>query len=179
MKELFEKLTEDFKDGEYAHAYMESHAVYRLAAQVHALRKQRGWTQRQLAEKSGIAQERISKIESADFSSLTMSTLNKFARAFDVDLSICFQSFTKGILDVANLSSDQLKVEEREADLESLCRMNYVLRGDGNILIYDVPQGVSVITQSQELSMDQLMPDMEWQALGDAIQPEIRVAQGC
>jgi transcriptional regulator with XRE-family HTH domain len=117
MKEFFNRLKQDFADKEYAHSYMESHAVSRLAAQVHALRIQRGWSQEQLAEHSGVAQTRISKIESADFDSLTMSTLRKFSRAFDVNLHIAYEPFTQGILDIANLRKEQLEVASREEDL--------------------------------------------------------------
>ena len=117
MKKFFNRLKSDFADKEYAHIYMESHAVSRLAAQIHALRIQRKWSQEQLAAYSGIAQERISKIESADFDSLTMKTLQKFSRAFDVNLHVAFEPFSRGILDVANLNSEQLEVKSREEDL--------------------------------------------------------------
>lgn len=119
MKEFFNSLKQDFADKDYAHSYMESHVVSRLAAQIHALRNQRGWSQEQLAALSGIAQERISKIESADFDSLTMKTLQKFSRAFDVNLHIAFEPFSLGILDVANLNREQLEVKSREEDLVS------------------------------------------------------------
>jgi transcriptional regulator with XRE-family HTH domain len=117
MKEFFNRLKQDFSDKKYAHNYMESHAVSRLAAQIYALRKQRGWSQEELAAQSGIAQESISKIESANFNSLTMKSLQKFARAFDVNLNVSFESFSRGILDVANLNREQLEVKSREVDL--------------------------------------------------------------
>lgn len=117
MKKFFNRLKKGFGDKEYAHSYMESHAISRLAAQIHALRKQRGWSQEQLAAQTGIAQERISKIESADFYSLTITTLRKFSRAFDVNLHIAFEPFSRGILDVANLNREQLEVKRREDDL--------------------------------------------------------------
>lgn len=117
MKEFFNRLKSDFADKEYAHSYMESHAVSRLAAQILALRNQRGWSQEQLAAHSGIAQERISKIESADFDSLTMKTLQKFSKAFDINLHIEFEAFSRGILDVANLNRERLEVKSREEDL--------------------------------------------------------------
>lgn len=119
MKEFFNQLKKDFSDKEYAHGYMESHAVSRLAAQIYALRKQRGWSQEDLAAQTGIAQERISKIESANFDSLTMKSLKKFSRAFDVNLHISFESFSRGILDVANLNREQLEVKSRKEDLSA------------------------------------------------------------
>lgn len=124
MKEFFNRLKLEFSDKEYAHSYMESHAVSRLAAQIYALRKQRGWSQEKLAAETGIAQETISKIESANFNSLTMKTLHKFSRAFDVNLHIAFESFSLGILDVANLNREQLEVISREDDLATSFTIN-------------------------------------------------------
>lgn len=119
MNELLKSLSDEFADADFAHGYMESHSVSRIAAQIFALRKQRGWSQADLAEKSGLAQERISKIESADFDSLTMKTLHKFSRAFDVDLRIGFEPFSAGILDVVKLSPSRLEVCSRLVDLKS------------------------------------------------------------
>jgi transcriptional regulator with XRE-family HTH domain len=117
MKEFFNRLKQEFSDKDYAHSYMESHAVSRLAAQIYALRKQRDWSQEELANRTGIAQETISKIESANFNSLTMKTLQKFSKAFDVNLHIGFQPFSRGILGIANLNPEQLMVKSREEDL--------------------------------------------------------------
>lgn len=120
MSELAKKLLKEFEDKEYAHAYMESHVISRIAAQVHALRKQRKWSQVQLASKAHLAQERVSKIESADFDSLTLKTLRKFSEAFDVHLHVEFVSFSKGILDVLNIDPKRLEVCGREDDLAQL-----------------------------------------------------------
>lgn len=125
MKELLDKLTNEFSDRDYAHAYMESHAVSRIAAQIHAIRKQRGWSQIRLAHEAGIAQERVSKIESADFDSLTMKTLQKFARAFDCHLNVSYVPFSKGILDTTNLSPERLTVHPREQDLAACKRKSF------------------------------------------------------
>lgn len=117
MNKITGRLTEEFADKEYAHSYMESHTISRIAAQIHAMRKDRGWSQKDLSERSGIAQERISKIESADFNSLTLTTLRKFSRAFDVDLQIALIPFSKGISDVATMTKSNLVIADRESDL--------------------------------------------------------------
>jgi len=137
MKELLDRLLEEFNDREYAHAYMESHAVSRLAAQVYAIRKMRGWSQEELAKESGIAQERISKIESADFDSLTITTLKKLSRAFDVSLRVAFQPFNEGMLDVVNMTPQRLEVKTREVSLAEF-RDNCVrIDRDGNLISVD------------------------------------------
>lgn len=119
MKSSIEEMSEDFANGEFAHAYMEGHRASRIAAQIYALRKDRGWSQAELAQRAGIAQERVSKIESADFESLTLKTLYKFARAFDIDVKISFEAFSAGILDATQLSPQRLVVPERTKDLEN------------------------------------------------------------
>jgi len=118
MNELIKTLSSEFNDKEYAHAYMESHAVSRIAAQIYALRKQRNLSQEQLSALTGIPQEKISKIESADFESVTMKTLQKFSRAFDINLKISYESFSEGIKDIVNLTKDVLEVKSRVEDLQ-------------------------------------------------------------
>lgn len=154
MKEFFNRLKSDFADKEYAHSYMESHAVSRLAAQIHALRNQHGWSQEQLAAHAGIAQERISKIESADFDSLTMKTLQKFSRAFDINLYIAFEPFSRGILDVANLSREQLEVKSREEDLAtSFINHTVFVHGGGEWKAINHLRPVANVTPRQPLKL--------------------------
>lgn len=159
MSELAKRLTGEFADKEYAHAYMESHAASRIAAQVHALRKQRKWSQQQLAERAGIAQERISKIECADFSSLTLSTLHKLARAFDVDVRVSFESFSRGILDIINLNPKALEVASRPVALKAFEDTRLKIGMDGGWQLVD-PNNVvrlRIITQTTSAS-----PRGEW-----------------
>ena len=132
MKELLDKLTSEFADREYAHAYMESHLVTRLAAQIYALRKQRGWSQEKLARESGIAQETISKLESGEFDSITLKTLRKFSRAFDVHMHASFVPFSTGILDTSNLTPRRLEALPRELDLISCQQKTFRINFNGD-----------------------------------------------
>lgn len=154
MKEFFKRLRDEFlEDKDYAHSYMASHAVSRIAAQIHALRKQRGWSQEQLSEQTGIAQERISKIESADFNSITLKTLHKFSKAFDVNLNISFEPFSRGILDVANLTKDKLEVKNRIDDLSrSFTDRAIVVKSDGEWKHIDYLMSVSKISPPVKLN---------------------------
>ncbi|WMP15655.1 helix-turn-helix domain-containing protein [Thiothrix lacustris] len=122
MSVLVNRLVDDFADKDYAHSYMESHTISRIAAQIYALRKQRNWSQKELAKRADITQERVCKIECGDFTSLTLSTLRKFSDAFDVHLHVEFTSFNKGILDVANLNPKNLEVASREDDFSEAKR---------------------------------------------------------
>ena len=118
MSQLSISLKKRFKDKDYAHSYMNSHVVSRIGAQIHTIRKQRELTQSELATQSGISQEKISLYENAEFSSLTLKTLYKLAKAFDVNLEVRFNEFSKGIEDVVAFSKKHLQVELRQDDLE-------------------------------------------------------------
>lgn len=120
MHAMQNKLIAEFADAEYAHAYMGSHTVSKLAAQIYWTRKNRGWTQAELAEHAEMAQERISKIEAGDFTSLTMKTLQKLAVALDVNLRIEFEPFSHGIVSVCNQSRKLMELPDRVTSLEQL-----------------------------------------------------------
>lgn len=132
MSELVERLTQEFADKDYAHAYMEAHGSSRIATQIKVLREQRRLTQAQLAELSGMKQERICALEDVDYDAWTIKTLRKLARAFDTHVQVSFVPFSQGILDVANISRKRLEVESREADLAHFGKLRFRVDGDGN-----------------------------------------------
>lgn len=118
MKELVKTLASEFKDKEYAHAYLEEFSNMEIAAQIKALREQRGLTQKQLAELAGMKQERVSTQEDVNYDAWTAKTLRKLARAFDVDIKISFETVTSRILDIDKLSKKELERDSRTADLK-------------------------------------------------------------
>lgn len=119
MKKLNDELAHEFEDHEYAHVYIQSHVLDRLAMQVRAVRNQRGLNQTQLAELSGIGQGKISKIETGDFESLNLKTLFKLAEALDVAPVVKFDQFTNAIDDVTELQISSLNVPKRTDDLHA------------------------------------------------------------
>jgi len=117
MKELVETLTSEFGDKEYAHAYVEDFSNMAIAAQIKTLRDQRGWTQKELADFSGMKQERVSALEDVNYEAWTAKTLKKLARSFDLTLKISFEKFSDCILDIDAISTESLKRTSREEDL--------------------------------------------------------------
>lgn len=152
MKEFVNTLAEEFTDKDYAHAYMESHTVSRIAAQIYALRQQRGWSQQDLAEKAGVSQERVCKLECGDFDSLTLKTLWKFSEAFDVHLQVSMEEFRTAVMDVANLDPAKLRKATRLESLnEASCRTLHHAGGQWK-LVKDNPFTESV----QRIELSQL-----------------------
>lgn len=171
MKKLRDRLIADFSDGEYAHAYMESHAVTHVASQIHLMRKNRGWTQKQLADRAGIAQERVSKIESGDFTSLTMKTLQKFSRAFDVNLEVSFNAFSKGISDIASYSADKLIVRARAQDLAAFAQMTTTITTRPTAVVWSGAVESSAASKASG-GASPIYPEHSWMPLGRTVVPE-------
>lgn len=96
---------------------MNAHQSTRLATQIKVLREQRGLTQGELAELSGMKQTRISALEDVDYDAWTILTLRKLAYAMDTTLNVSFAPFSKGIEDIIHFSRQHLQVESREKDL--------------------------------------------------------------
>jgi transcriptional regulator with XRE-family HTH domain len=93
MNELIDKLREEFKDKETRRIYVDDFLNTYIATQIKVLREQRELTQDQLAGLANMRQERISVLEDVDYSSWTINVLRRLAEAFDLRLSVKFESF--------------------------------------------------------------------------------------
>jgi transcriptional regulator with XRE-family HTH domain len=84
----------------YRDAYVEQSINNRLAAQIYSLRAHRDWTQADLSDRSGMAQPRISTLETS-CSGVSLNTLKRLASAFDVALVVKFVPFSELTREVA------------------------------------------------------------------------------
>jgi transcriptional regulator with XRE-family HTH domain len=96
------------EDPEARHHYAEMLLDSTVALQIKALRQQREWTQAGLANSCGMKQSRISSMERVDYSSWSVSTLKRLARAFDVRLRVTFESFGSLLDDYGQLGRKAL-----------------------------------------------------------------------
>lgn len=122
MKEYAETLIEQFKDKELAHAHVDDFLNISIATQLKVLREQRGLTQTTLAQLADMMQARISVMEDINYSSWSISTLKKLARAFDVSLKVSFESFDTLISDTGNFNKESLQRDTRTDALRKLGR---------------------------------------------------------
>jgi len=109
MSELVDKLRREFQDPEYRHSYAEECLNTMIATQIKVLREQRAMTQSTLAKKAGMLQPRLSVMEDANYSSWSVKTLRRLAQAFDLALSVKFESFSEAVLDFEELSRESLE----------------------------------------------------------------------
>lgn len=94
QEQILGRLKGDFQDGDYRRSYVEAELAARVATQIRRLREDRGWTQKELAEKAGTKQSAISKLEDPGYGRCSLSVLQKLAEVFDVALDVAFVPFS-------------------------------------------------------------------------------------
>ena len=104
------EIAKKLEDKAYRSAYFRAQAQDDIATQIRALRGRVGFTQAQLAERCGMKQSAISRIEQADYSGWTFSTLWRIADALDSRLRVLFEPAHDVIAEYA-----RRELEERPA----------------------------------------------------------------
>lgn len=94
QEQVLDRLRSDFQDLDYRRGYVEAELAARVAIQIRRLREDRGWTQKELAEKAGTKQSAISKLEDPGYGRSSLSVLQKLAEVFDVALDVAFVPFS-------------------------------------------------------------------------------------
>jgi transcriptional regulator with XRE-family HTH domain len=93
MHDIEAALRSELRDPEYAEAYAESFLNTFIATQIKVIREQRAMTQADLAERTGTTQAGISRFENVNYSSWSIRTLTKIARAFSTRLKVSFETY--------------------------------------------------------------------------------------
>lgn len=114
--EIINSLRKKLRDPEYSEGYAESFLNAYIATQIKVLREQRVKTQAELAEQIGTTQAGISRLENVNYSSWSIRTLIKLARAFNVRLHVSFEPYGTLPNEVVNFSRESLERVKREDD---------------------------------------------------------------
>jgi transcriptional regulator with XRE-family HTH domain len=101
-------VVESLRSKSYRHKLVAEHLKVTIPAQFQAMREDRGWTQRQLADITGLKQSWISHLEDPDNEAFTLDTLKKFGEAFDVALVLRWVPFSQFVDWIANLEMRDL-----------------------------------------------------------------------
>ena len=110
-------LRRDFRDKEYAYAYIEEFSNAFVATQIKTLREHLIGKQEVLAALTDMKQERISVLENVNYSSWSIKTLRKIAKALDLYLRVSFENFSTAINDIENFNNESLLRTPREREL--------------------------------------------------------------
>ena len=94
-------------------AFVSAYVDKTIPFQIRALRlsEDRNWTQKELASRTGMKQERISVCENPNYGRFSLQTLKQIASAFDVALVVRFAPFSELTEWELNLSPESLEVE--------------------------------------------------------------------
>ena len=109
------KLPSSWKDADYRHHYAVASVEQKLCWQIKVMRKNRGWSQRELALRSGVSVKTISRYEGGRNDAneeIKLSTLQKIARAFDV--AMCIE-----LIPFSSLQRERGHLDERALDIAS------------------------------------------------------------
>jgi transcriptional regulator with XRE-family HTH domain len=115
---------DEFKDHEFAHAYFDEHLNTFIATQIKVLREQRGLKQEELAKLAHMAQERICVLENVNYTSWTINTLRRIAKALGVRLRVSFETFSSGVTEMREFSQQNLVRASLDQELKELATVN-------------------------------------------------------
>lgn len=101
-------------------AYVEADLVNSIASQIRVLRQQRGWSQKELAEKINTSQGVISRLEDPSYGKFSMKSLLQLAAVFDVSIVTRFLPFSQSVPITWETKSDNLKAESFETDFKRI-----------------------------------------------------------
>ena len=111
-------LIKRLRNKEHRDAFVSAYVDKTIPFQIRALRlsEERNWTQKELASRTGMKQERISVCENPNYGRFSLQTLKQIASAFDVALVVRFAPFSELTEWELNLSSESLEVENFEKE---------------------------------------------------------------
>lgn len=111
---LFTKLKNDKR---YRDLYVSEYIQTGTPFQIRALRNLREWSQEFLAQKAGMKQNVVSRLEDPSYGKLTLKTLLRMASAFDVALLVKFVPFSRFLNEMGDRSPAALYAEGIEDEL--------------------------------------------------------------
>jgi transcriptional regulator with XRE-family HTH domain len=126
MYESFEQkeLSNYLSNPEVRHLYVDSSIRHLLAMQLRSMREAMGWRQDELGQKAEMKQSAIARLEDPRYSSMTLSTLKRLAKAFDVALIVRFAPFSEFISWTVGIDEPRLSppsfVEEQNVALTTI-----------------------------------------------------------
>jgi transcriptional regulator with XRE-family HTH domain len=116
----------------YRKALVASELKRLIPFQVHALRKERGWSQEELANRSGLTQGVISRAEDPDYGNMTFNTVISIAGGFDVGFVgkfVPFSELANYLVEVSEESAGSVPpFEEEDSELSQRTQKPRIMR---------------------------------------------------
>lgn len=147
----YSTLWQRLADVNYRRAFAPAQFKRLVPFQISSLRKQRGWSQDELAKRSGLTQGVISRAEDSDYGNLTVNTILKIANGLDVVFIGKFVPYSQFEEWLDSLSEKthvpDFQTEQAEIKRQSLSMSSGRIRQGGNISrLVEAQQGKSSTT---------------------------------
>lgn len=116
ISDRLHQIIESMRDKDYRDIVVSEEIYTGLPFQIRTMRKDRGWTQAELANRAGMTQEAVSRAESLNYQRFAISTLQRLASAFDVALTVRFEPYSELACRMAHLSPEDLAIPGFDQD---------------------------------------------------------------
>jgi len=120
ISSISKKLIEKLGRKAYRAAYVGEHVRRGIAAQIRAMRDQRGWNQGKLSAELGKPQSVVSRLEDPSYGKVTVQTLLEVAATFDVALQIRFVPFSSFLQQTRDVSTRSMQVVSFNDDFSAI-----------------------------------------------------------
>lgn len=111
------QIIESLQDKEYRDLFVAEEIQTGLPMQLLAMRRDRGWSQEELARRAGVSLETIQQVEQLDSgTSFPVDLLQRLAAAFDVALVVRFEPYSHLVDWAANLALTDMAVPAFDDD---------------------------------------------------------------
>lgn len=107
-------------------AFVEAELINGIASQIRVLRQQRGWSQKDLAEKLGTSQGGISRLEDPSYGRFSIKTLLDLGCIFDVSIVARFLPFSQAVPVTWDTRKEALEAESFDDDVKRICFMSNI-----------------------------------------------------
>lgn len=109
----------DIQDAQIREAYVRAELTNGLAHQIRIIRQQRGWSQKQFADKLGTTQTTVSRLEDPSYGRYNISSLLSVSKVFDVALFVRYLPFSKFVPSVWDTSPDNFEAAAYVDEVDS------------------------------------------------------------
>lgn len=114
------QVVRSLKQKAYRDAFVDAHTRRAFAFQLRATRERRGWSEARVAERVGLSERTITRLEDPNSGRVPLPTLLKLAAALDIALIVRFGPFSELVDWEVGLTPERLAAPSFEED-EDLC----------------------------------------------------------
>lgn len=107
-------------------AFVAAELINGIASQIRVLRQQRGWSQKDLADKLGTSQGVVSRLEDPSYGRFSIKTLLDLGCIFDVSIVARFLPFSQAVPVTWDTRKEALEAEPFDEDVKRICFMSSI-----------------------------------------------------